>query len=98
MALSTKRRRWLSWRGRAANSLLISQRARSMIEAPVAAFFLVVEGRFLIYDLDLQIGVEKLVIAKRMIGTVNAEEIAQATGVIDRSKQKSPRTASERCF
>jgi hypothetical protein len=69
-----------------------------MIEACFVAFFRLIESSFIIYDLDLQIGVEKFVIAKRMIAAINAKEIAQATGIIDRSKEKSSCTTGERRF
>jgi hypothetical protein len=51
-----------------------------------------------VYDLDLQVGVEKFVVEKRTIGSIDAKEIAQTAGVVDRSKEKSSRTAGERGF
>jgi len=82
----------------AAASLLVPQRTRRMIEARLLAFFCFIKRRFLIYDLDLQIGVEKFVVAKRVIGTVDTKDIAQATFVVNRSEEKSTGTASELCF
>jgi hypothetical protein len=69
-----------------------------MIEARVATIFSVIESRFLIYNLNLEIRVDEFVIAKRMIGAIHAEEVPQTTSVVDRSKEKSPRTAGQRAF
>src|SRR3954453_4664786 len=98
MARSTKRRRWLSWRGRATDSLLVPQRARRVIEACVATFFRVIEGRFLIYDFDLHVGLEKFVLAKRRMGAVNATEVERFAGLFEPSRQGSYCPASERLY
>ena len=61
-----------------------------MIETRLLAFFCFIKRRFLIYDLDFQIGVENFVVAKRVIGTVDTKDIIQATFVVNRWR-RNPR-------